>query len=413
MTDLDANAAETDGAPDAWDLDDEFLDEDLLDEDLLDEDLLGDDPLDTLDAPADAVEQIDDDLDEATEDDDFDLDEGPPAAAGPAVPAAPDGDTPADEPAADEPAADATETAEAAVDAPEAEAVIVPEGPDPSRGRDHPELNPDDTLGAAATLPGVRSEEARAQRRAKRRRRVRLPTLEPRRLAIVVTVVVFGLALIPYVMAGFAKTPKDKIGLSYGGGLFEANHFQKVVEPGSDLFFNGWADKLYLYPAGEIVFLPNRAVGKEGEVATELSGMTSDGTKIDYEVMMYFTLNRSTIRDFHERLGHRFKADTGEGWLHLLNSTIGKQFEPVLQSASLKVTSKQIASDPELLERMSTEVETALNARLTRTLGGPYFCSPQYREGQPCGDVRVVINAAHLPALYAETQSQQSSGTGS
>ena len=39
------------------------------------------------------------------------------------------------------------------------------------------------------------------------------------------------------------------VGISYGGGPFEAAHFQRIVKPGSSLFFNGWFDPLYLYPA--------------------------------------------------------------------------------------------------------------------------------------------------------------------
>ena len=66
---------------------------------------------------------------------------------------------------------------------------------------------------------------------------------------IVGGVVAFVALVVLIVMAtGFKKTPRDEVGLSYGGGPIEGAHFQQVVEPGHGLFFNGVQDKLYLYP---------------------------------------------------------------------------------------------------------------------------------------------------------------------
>ena len=47
-------------------------------------------------------------------------------------------------------------------------------------------------------------------------------------------------------------------GISYGGGVFEGPHFQRVIKPGHSLFFNGFMDSLYLYPSelGEFGQLP-------------------------------------------------------------------------------------------------------------------------------------------------------------
>ena len=60
-------------------------------------------------------------------------------------------------------------------------------------------------------------------------------------LAIVVLLAA-ALAGVPLLRSAFQRTPKDRVGISYGGGPVEGVHFQKIVAPGSGLFFNGFFD---------------------------------------------------------------------------------------------------------------------------------------------------------------------------
>ena len=64
------------------------------------------------------------------------------------------------------------------------------------------------------------------------------------------------------------KTPRDKIGISYGGGPIEGQHFQQVVEPGHGLFINGFADKLYLYPVTQRNYIISQRTD-EGDIEGE------------------------------------------------------------------------------------------------------------------------------------------------
>src|SRR6476469_3965210 len=75
--------------------------------------------------------------------------------------------------------------------------------------------------------------------------------LNPRHIragALGVIAVVVGITGISTVAATFRKTPADKIAISYGGGPIEGNHFQRIVQPGSTLTFNGLFDHWYEYP---------------------------------------------------------------------------------------------------------------------------------------------------------------------
>ncbi len=106
-------------------------------------------------------------------------------------------------------------------------------------------------LGAAATLTVSRQRSRRGRADADGIPPRRLPRIGfGKRLAAIVVVIVL-LAFAPAFIAGLKKTPKNMIGISYGGGPFESAHFQRVVKPGSSLFFNGWFDPLYLYPSDQ------------------------------------------------------------------------------------------------------------------------------------------------------------------
>ncbi|MDQ1679994.1 MAG: hypothetical protein QOI42_853, partial [Frankiaceae bacterium] len=97
----------------------------------------------------------------------------------------------------------------------------------PGGGDDQDEQEEPDSLGAAATL--AVSRESRKERRGPRAersgpRRFASMSFGYRALAVVVALVL--LAVIPTFLSGLKKTPRNMIGISYGGGPFEAAHFQ-------------------------------------------------------------------------------------------------------------------------------------------------------------------------------------------
>ena len=74
----------------------------------------------------------------------------------------------------------------------------------------------------------------------------RFPSRPPIRVTRIAVLAVVGFVVLSPLAGSLRHTPRDKIGISYGGGRFEGAHFQRVVAPGSDLFVNGISDRLYL-----------------------------------------------------------------------------------------------------------------------------------------------------------------------
>ena len=129
-------------------------------------------------------------------------------------------------------------------------------------------------------------------------------------MGLLVLLVALGL-----LMSSFVKTPADKYGLSYGGGPFEGNVYQRTVQPGSGLTFNGLSDKWYEYPSVQ----RNYIISKRSDEG-DLSGIdfiatpTKDRITVQFQTATYFKLNVSKLRRFHEQIGLKYHAYTDGGW---------------------------------------------------------------------------------------------------
>jgi regulator of protease activity HflC (stomatin/prohibitin superfamily) len=220
---------------------------------------------------------------------------------------------------------------------------------------------------------------------------------------LLVPVVLVALALAPALVAGLKKTPRDRVGISYGGGPFEGVHFQRIVQPGSNLFFNGLFDSLYLYPSDQVNYIvseqPNQGAQKGADAVV---APTSDRVQVSYQVAVYFKLNADRLRDFHEQLGLRYRAYTTQGWNNLIQDTFRQQIENSLQEETRKVAVADLVGDADLLVQLQDNVQAKLTQRLEEALGEQFFCAPTFKAGGDCGDPAFVIKKIDIPTSVAK-----------
>jgi regulator of protease activity HflC (stomatin/prohibitin superfamily) len=220
---------------------------------------------------------------------------------------------------------------------------------------------------------------------------------------LVIPVVLVGLALAPTFFSGLKKTPRDRVGISYGGGPFEGVHFQRIVDPGSNLFFNGFFDSLYLYPSDQVNYIVSEQQGARAQASPDaVVAPTRDRVQASYEVAVYFKLNTDQLRDFHEQLGLRYEAFTTAGWNDLINDTFRQQIENALQEETRKVAVADLVGDADLLVELQDNVQTKLTQRLEDALGAQFFCAPTFRPGADCGDPTFVIKKVDIPTSVAQ-----------
>jgi hypothetical protein len=300
----------------------------------------------------------------------------------------------------------------------------VVDGRDDNGGEQDNQTGPDELgapapLGAAEPLPA-----GRAPRTREGGWRPRAP--RSWRWLLVVPVLLIGLALVPTFASGLKKTPRDRVGISYGGGPFEGVHFQRIVQPGSNLFFNGFFDNLYLYPSDQVNYIvPKQSAqaaqaqaAPQGQGGQQAQGSqpaqasqpavdavvapTSDRVQVSYQVAVYFKLNTDELRDFHEQLGLRYRAYTTDGWNTLIRDTFRQQIENALQEETRKVAVADLVGNADLLVELQDNVQDKLTQRLEDALGQRYFCAPTFRPGGDCGNPTFVIKRIDIPSSVSQ-----------
>jgi regulator of protease activity HflC (stomatin/prohibitin superfamily) len=258
----------------------------------------------------------------------------------------------------------------------------------------------EDVLGAAPTEPAPKKRRLRLGRSGEQSGpTLRLP-LKRRGVVILVLVLVpiLIVALLPTVAGAFKKTPRDKFGISYGDGPIEGVHFQRVVKPGSGLFFNGFFDKLYLYPADQRNYIVSKAKNQGSTRGSDsIIAPSRDRVPVEYQVAVYFKLDSDRLRDFHEQLGLKYSAYTSSGWDRLIQDTFRQQIENALQAETRRYDVADIYANAELLAQIQGEVQKSLKERLTNALGEDYFCGPKFHPRGKCSAPIFVIKKADVP----------------
>ena len=220
----------------------------------------------------------------------------------------------------------------------------------------------------------------------------------PRTKVLIAIGVVVLLAVIAVLPNPLKKTPRNMVGISYGGGPFEAAHFQRIVMPGSGLFFNGWFDPLYLYPADTQNYIVSKTVGQGAVTQPDsILAPSRDRVQVEYQIAVYFRLNIDRLQAFHESLGLQYSAFTASGWKKLITDTFRQQIENSLQEETRQYDVADLYGNADVLTKIQSDTETDLSERLITALGQPFFCSPTYTPGGDCGTPTFIIKKIDIP----------------
>ncbi|MGH6996853.1 MAG: SPFH domain-containing protein [Phenylobacterium sp.] len=195
-----------------------------------------------------------------------------------------------------------------------------------------------------------------------------------------------------------AKTPRDKIGISYGGGLFEGAQFQRVVPPGSGLFFNGVGDHLYLYPVTQRNYIINTKPN-QGDIpgGDAIVAPSRDRIPVTFQVATYFKLNTDRVRQFHENIGLKYRAYTADGWRRMLAESFRQQIDFALQREARRYDVADLFADTGVLTKVQADVGAGLKRNVSDVLGDEYFCGPTFQPGQGCPEFSFVITSITIP----------------
>ncbi|MBV9951099.1 MAG: hypothetical protein JO291_04055 [Acidimicrobiia bacterium] len=250
-----------------------------------------------------------------------------------------------------------------------------------------------DALGAAPTLPAG-GRESSGPRRPRRER------TSPRRWGLIplIIVIVLVLAAAPTLLSSVRKTPRNRVGISYGGGPIEGVHFQRIIQPGSGLFVNGLFDSLYLYPSDQQNYIVSKTPSQGSTNGSDsITAPTEDRVQVQYQVAAFFKLNIDRLRSFHEQLGLKYSAYTTAGWNNMLQDTLRQQMESAIQQETRRYTVDELFGSSKVLTDIQTAVRKTIAVQLKESLGQEYFCGPDYFPGGKCNPITFFIKRIDIP----------------
>lgn len=219
---------------------------------------------------------------------------------------------------------------------------------------------------------------------------------------------VFGSFIVGFILLVFTvvsvffsvhKTEADKIGLSYGGGLFEGRHFQGTVQPGSGLRFIGWYDKFFEYPTTQRNYIISRTEG-EGDrgVPDAILAPSSDRVEVSFEVATFFKLNTNKIKEFHETIGLKYHAWEDKGWDNMLRDYFRQPIQTTLQEISRKYPVEKLYADGAVKAEIEATFGQQLKDTINRLVGGEFFCGPTFTGGAECPNFSFAVKNIDVPA---------------
>jgi hypothetical protein len=206
------------------------------------------------------------------------------------------------------------------------------------------------------------------------------------------------LALLSTLASSAKKTPQDRIGISYGGGPIEGQHFQAVRRPGSSLFLNGFLDKLYLYPVTQRNYIISKRAD-EGDVKGEdsVTAPSKDRIPVTFQVAVYFKLNTDQLRKFHEQIGLKYRAWTDGGWERMLHDSFRQQIEFALQQEARAYDIADVYAKSDVLGAIQASIGSKLKGNVSDILGDEFFCGPTFLPGQGCPNFTFVVKEISIP----------------
>lgn len=192
----------------------------------------------------------------------------------------------------------------------------------------------------------------------------------------------------------------DVVGLYYMEGDQDGYKFDHCIDPGKS---DQWVAN------NSVVWLPNnlrtwniQPQGGDSDrpitVATKPELNQPSGVQVNVWSQVNMMLNtncegggNSTLVQFWERIGRRYKADEEAGWKTMLLNTV----VPALEK-STRVVVRNYSADPTVagtnLPQIQEEISREFGTELRRLVGGDFFCGPTFnRLKKECPAVQVLV----------------------
>jgi hypothetical protein len=206
----------------------------------------------------------------------------------------------------------------------------------------------------------------------------------------------------------------QNIGLYYGHGPIEGNHFERVILPGSGAQIQGFFDTIAWLPVNQRNYIVSKVEGEGDRGGADVIRVPAKGgVNMDFEVSVYFKLNThtddvrnykgGTLRRFYEQICKKYKCTEESGWDRMLNDNFRKIIETSMRERVFSYTVDELfanavgesSGNEDAIRKIQLDIASTLKENINRVLGGDYFCGPTFDRDKPeCPDFEFIINSA-------------------
>lgn len=193
------------------------------------------------------------------------------------------------------------------------------------------------------------------------------------------------------------NTQPDQVALHYNAGTFSDTKFADCDGVSTHKVYDGVGDKHYVYPNGQRTF---EFSGDQQADAKPIAIVSQDNVELTAVGGLTFNLDTSCtpvtingkryaggmLQAFHENIGLKFTAYTGEGadplpgkdtsqgWENMLQFYMGQSLKNAMSQAAQKYGWLALWNDPATREKFDQEVKDNLAGAIKNTTGGvDYF----------------------------------------
>lgn len=177
------------------------------------------------------------------------------------------------------------------------------------------------------------------------------------------------------------STEPDQIALQYEGGGLSDKKYSLIVGP-SKRDWAGPSDTYYVYPIGQRSY---DATGGPGSERGPFTSSSKDSVEMATPLSVTFDLktDEKTLRDFHEKIGIKYKAfyedstedSTGisKGWNQMLSFYIGQSLDTTVDRVQAGQEWRKAYGDAAVRAAIETAVKSELPGIVAAKMGGTYF----------------------------------------
>lgn len=199
-----------------------------------------------------------------------------------------------------------------------------------------------------------------------------------------------------------STTDPDQVGLYYMQGSSDGNQFGHCTKPGQTDDYE-WNNQIIYLPTSLRTWTINNVDGSDSKDAIQVSTKPQkdqpSGVPVKVWSQTKFYLNTfcdddgGVVKEFWEKVGRRYGADTPDGWTRMLNDLLVPALQKVTRDVIRTYEADHLVGNVDAVQTQAQQaIATSFASELNRLAGGNYFCGPSFsRAKADCPAVEFAI----------------------